>query len=330
MIQIVLQDLQRLNIEIIRRLIQYKNVRRTHKHTKQVQPTLLSSGQLCHLRILFALHEQESLTHGRCCDQPVTRADILPHAPDNINHCVRARQVLIFLAEISCHDRLSPLHGPFIRLEHPRQYFDQRRLSASVRSDDPDPVILQKIIGKIVEQALPAIAFAQHPRFDRLIAHSRRNRLDDHIPFLDDLLPVPQRFEPLNMRLLLSRPRPCAPHHPRQILLVERSHLPLCGKGVIHPLLLCLQVLFIVSGITVDPGPVDLPDRCCHLIQKIPVVRDHHQCAPVARQLILKPLDHLVVQMVGRLIQNENIARRKQSRRQRSSFPLTAGKCSRH
>ena len=59
-------------------------------------------------------------------------------------------------------------------------------------------------------------------------------------------------------------------------------------------------------------------------------MRDHDQRAAVTLQLILQPLDHLVVQMVGRLVQDQKIAGRQQRRCQRSSLPLPARKRIRH
>ena len=236
----------------------------------------------------------------------------------------RVRQLLILLAKIAHPNRLSPLHGARIRLKLPCQNLEQRRLPAPVRPDDPYSVILQESIREVPEQALVAVTLRKMIHLNRLVSHPGRKRLQKHIPLLGDLLPIPQRLKAPNMRLLLGRPGPRPAHHPREILLVQRRHLPLRGQREIQPLLLGLQIFFIISRITVNVCPIDLPNRIRHLVQEITVMRDHHDRALVTRQLLLQPLDHLVIQMVGGLIKNQNIGRRQQSRCQRCSLPLPA------
>ena len=52
----------------------------------------------------------------------------------------------------------------------------------------------------------------------------------------------------------------------------------------------------------------------------------HDQCAPPFFQIILQPVGHLIVQMVGGLVQQQNIRRRKQDGNQRQTLALAAGK----
>ena len=49
MIQIILQDCQRLDIQIVGRLIQDQYIRCTHQNTHQVQSSLFSPGKLLNL-----------------------------------------------------------------------------------------------------------------------------------------------------------------------------------------------------------------------------------------------------------------------------------------
>ena len=51
-VQIILQDHQRLNVQVIGRLVQKDHIGRFHQDTEQVQPALLSSGKLPDHRIL--------------------------------------------------------------------------------------------------------------------------------------------------------------------------------------------------------------------------------------------------------------------------------------
>ena len=176
-----------------------------------------------------------------------------------------------------------------------------------------------------MEKAGIPIALGNPDDFNGLIPHPGWKGLYDHIPLLSDSFPVPQGLEPLNMRFLLGRPRPCSAHHPREILLVESRHLSFSCQGKIHSRLLLLQILLEITGITVHTRTVDFPDRGRHFIEKISVMRDHKNSTPVILQLLLQPLDHLMVQMVCRLIQNKKIARGEQGCSKSCSFPLATG-----
>ena len=323
-IQVVLQDLQRLDVQIVRGLVQDQHVGRLHQHPQQIQPPLLAARQLGDRRVLLALNEQKALAHRRRCDQPVRRPHVLAVVFHHFDHSPRIRQLLILLAKIADPNRLSPLHRARIRLKLSCQNLEQRRLPAPVRPDDPNSVILQESIREVPEQALIAVTLRKMTYLNRLVSHPGWKRLQKHIPLLGDLLPIPQSLEAPNVRLLLGRPGPRPAHHPRQILLVQRRHLPLRSQREVQPLLLGLQVLFIISRITVNVCPIDLPNRIRHLVQEITVMRNHHDRALITRQLLLQPLDHLMIQVVGRLIQDQNIGRRQQSRCQRCPLPLSA------
>ena len=147
----------------------------------------------------------------------------------HLDHCASVGQLLIFLAKIAYPDRLSPLHSAFIRKDLFCQYLQQRRFPAAVWSDDPDPVVFQERVGKVPEKALVPVALSQMPHFDGLISHSGRERFQEHISLLGDLLSVPKRLETLDVRFLLGRSRPRPAHYPREILLVEGRHLSLRG-----------------------------------------------------------------------------------------------------
>ena len=64
MVQIVLQDLQRLDVKVIGGLVQDQHVGSLHQHAQQIQPPLLPAGQLGDGCVLLAPNEQESLAHG--------------------------------------------------------------------------------------------------------------------------------------------------------------------------------------------------------------------------------------------------------------------------
>ena len=70
----------------------------------------------------------------------------------------------------------------------------------------------------------------------------------------------------------------------------------------------------------------DLQNFIGNFVKKITVMRNHDHNAFKAVQIILQPGYHLVIQMVGRLIQNQHIRRVYQSSGQCDTLLLTTGK----
>ena len=70
----------------------------------------------------------------------------------------------------------------------------------------------------------------------------------------------------------------------------------------------------------------DLQDLVCHTVKEISVMcyHDHNPLKTV--EIILQPCSHLIIQMVRRLIQNQNICRVCQDCCQCHTFFLSAGK----
>ena len=70
-----------------------------------------------------------------------------------------------------------------------------------------------------------------------------------------------------------------------------------------------------------------LPDDVGDLINKIPVVRDHDDRLPVLAQVVLEPLDGGEVEMVGRLVEHEDVRLCEQQPDQRNLDLFSPGKC---
>ena len=74
------------------------------------------------------------------------------------------------------------------------------------------------------------------------------------------------------------------------------------------PLRLLRQIFVVVPAVEMHPLVPDL-DRLAHRhIQKIPVVRNQNERVRIARQIRLQPVARLQVQMVGRLVQQQQVA----------------------
>ena len=75
----------------------------------------------------------------------------------------------------------------------------------------------------------------------------------------------------------------------------------------------------------IQAAPGQLGNVVDHPLQKVPVMGHHDQPPLKSTQPVLQPCHHLAVQMVGGLVQHQNVSRMHQRRHQRHAFALTAG-----
>ena len=80
----------------------------------------------------------------------------------------------------------------------------------------------------------------------------------------------------------------------------------------------------IVSVRSVQPAPGDLQGAVGHPVEKIPVVGDDHRRAAIAPQKILQPFHRGNVQMVGRLVQQQQVGVGQQQAAHGRLAPLPA------
>ena len=73
-----------------------------------------------------------------------------------------------------------------------------------------------------------------------------------------------------------------------------------------------LQMARVVPAGNGQCRMLHLKGACCHPIEKIPVVRDHYKRTPVGQQIIFQPLNRANVQMVRRLVQEQQGRLREQ------------------
>ena len=54
-------------------------------------------------------------------------------------------------------------------------------------------------------------------------------------------------------------------------------------------------------------GLIHFHDSCCHTIQKVTVMRNHQDRSPELDQIFFQPFGHIEIQVVGRLVQNQQV-----------------------
>ena len=64
--------------------------------------------------------------------------------------------------------------------------------------------------------------------------------------------------------------------------------------------------------IGIHTAAVNFHHGIAYTLKKITVMRHHDQCMCIADQIGFQPFDHLIIQMVGRLIQNQQDVYKRQ------------------
>ena len=92
-----------------------------------------------------------------------------------------------------------------------------------------------------------------------------------------------------------------------------------------HRRLFLRQKCGVIAFVAGQAVALHLPDAGAHFIQKIAVVADHQHCAGVAFQIIFQPFHGDEVQVIGGLVQNQDIRPLEQQPRKAQPGVLTAG-----
>ena len=126
------------------------------------------------------------------------------------------------------------------------------------------------------------------------------------------------------MGLLLGRTGTSTAHHPCEVLAVESGHLALSREGEVEALLLLLEVLAVAAFVAEGAPAVEFEGLVGDAVEEVAVVRDEQQCAGVFLQILLQPVHHRKVKMIGRLIQNQQVAGREDGGCERSALLLAS------
>ena len=162
-------------------------------------------------------------------------------------------------------------------------------------------------------------------KLNGLLSHTGFHRIQLHTGIPHRCLSILQSFQTFQTGSLLGTSGPAATFRPLQFHAEHTLSLPLTGK--LHLLTLCLQLQkFRVIGLISIQIPMgNLQNFIGNPVKKISVMGNHDHNPLKASQKILQPGHHLIIQMVGGLIQKQHITGIHQRPGQRHPFLLPAG-----
>ena len=178
---VILQNRQRLHIQIVRRFVQQKDIRLLHQNAQQIQPPFFAAGKLADGRKLHFLRKQESLHHLRRAQLALARLNFAGAFMDVIVRALIGIELKALLREIPDAHRSAVIDRAAVRLNAPRDQIQERALPRAVSADYAHAVVPKHRIGKIVDDLLPRERFAHVFQLHRLSPEPRRRCGNRHV-----------------------------------------------------------------------------------------------------------------------------------------------------
>ena len=200
-----------------------------------------------------------------------------------------------------------------VRLLLAQDQLEQRRLARAVGADDADDRALGHLQAQVAEERLVAEPLGDALDLDHLVAEFRaggdldgRGVVAHGAGFARDDLRVLDQPGARQVAALLA-----VHADPRQLVL-QRAHarrllrafLPLLRHD---PAELLLQPAGVVALVRNAAPGVELQDPLRHVVQEVAVMRDDDHRAGILLELLLEPVHRLGIEVVGRLVEQEQV-----------------------
>src|SRR4029079_8895681 len=219
---------------------------------------------------------------------------------------------------------LADLHLAGIRLLLPDDHLDQGRLPNPVRPDHADDSAAGQRERQVLDQHPALEAFVQVANIDNNVAQARTGRdlnlFEVEFPGLVRL--GGHLLVSLESSLAFGLPAPGVLAHPVQFVAEAFLEFLVAPAGHLQAVRLLLQVGGVVALIGIGPATIELEDPLRDVVEEVPVVGYRPNGARILGEVLLQPLHALGIEMVGRLVQEQEIWLLQQQPAQRHEKPL--------
>ena len=325
--QRLLERLERLGVEVVGRLVEQQEVSALLERERQVQTVTLAAGEHAGTLLLVGALEAERRHVRAARDLLLAHDDVVVAVGDDLPHVLLGLEALAVLVDVGELHGLAQLERAARRLFLAHDHLEQRRLAHAVRADHAHDAVARQAERQIVDQHALAEGLVQVLDLEDLVAQARAHGNVD-VGVVDAL-----RTQRLGLHLLvrgetslaLGLARLLGAAHPLELGLHLLDALGvLLGLGL-HARGLRLQVGGVVALVGVERAAVDLADPLGNVVQKVAVVRDGEHRTLVVLEELLEPEDRLGVQVVGRLVQKQQVRCLEQDPAERHAAPLATG-----
>ena len=325
--QRVLQRFERLDVQIVGGLVEQQQVAALLQGQRQVQAVALTAGEHAGQLLLVGTLEAEAGhigtgRHLHAADlnevQPV--GDGLPQVFLRVEACA----VLIHVADLD-----GFAHGQLTRGERFQadDRLEQRGLADAVRADHADDAVARQREAQIVDEHAVAEGLVDMLGLQHLRPQTRpRRNLDlGEVELLGVARLLLHLIVAFQTGLVLGLTGLRRGTHPFELGLQTLGQLGVLGALDLHTLGLGLQIGGVVALVRVQMAAVHLADPLRHIVHEVAVVGHGDDGALILVQELLQPQDRLGVQVVGGLVEQQQIGSLEQQLAQRHTAALAAG-----
>ena len=219
-------------------------------------------------------------------------------------------------------------HLTLVRLDLAQDQLEQGGLAAAVGSDQADLVAAQDAAGEILHHGLAAVMLADLAQFRHQLARTfafvdgQRDLADARAPRAAFQA---QRLQAPHPAFVAGPARFDALADPHFFLRQELVELAAMHRFAFQRRRFLLLIDAEVPRVTAQVAAVELDDAGGDIIEKAPVVGDEQHAAGERQQHLFQPFDRSDVEMVGRLVQQQQFRREHQRPRQRDALLQSAG-----
>ena len=308
-LQILLEHIQSDDVQVVGRLIEHEEVGITHQHRAQVKAAALSPTQFIDIAMLRFGSKQEMLQELRSRQLlSIPQFDHFGYILHDINHLhlfVKLETVLRVVAET---DSFAHIHHSAVGFDLSHQYLDKSRFTRSVVPYNSHLLITGKDIGKIIQNLQVSVALEQMIGFEYLASDIRGLYFQFYVVIVETLLGNLLQF--IEGIFTVSGFVSACLRHPAHP--VEFRTIEVVGTFYFHAFsfdafLTFLQIIAVVTFILINLLIVNFDNLRADTVEEITVVRHHQQAQVGATQVVFQPFGHVQVQMVGRLIEDQQI-----------------------
>ncbi len=329
----VLEHVERLDVEVVGRLVEEQHVGLVEQQPQQLEASPLAAGQVPEAGGEPVAGEAEALQHRRGGDLagalPAGAGHDLRDPLDPLDrgqHPLLRVDVVERLGEVLQRDGAPLPHAPDGGLDLAGDQPQHRRLAGTVDPDETDPVAGTESPGGVREQRPLAAHEVDVLEVDDVLAQALGGEALQLETVARRWFVLDQLGGGVDAELGLAgaRRRPAA--QPRQLLADQVLAARLRGGRLALPLGLGEHEGGVASVVHVDDAVVHLPGLLAHRVEEPAVVGDHEQRRRTTHQVAGQPGDRLHVEVVGRLVEHDQVVVAEQQPRQRAATSLTAGK----
>ena len=303
----VLEDVLRAHVHVVRRLVQHQQVARFEHHAGHRQTRPLAAREDLDLLVDVLAAEEEGAQ-----DIAQAGADVAHgHAVERIvDREIAVHQVVLILGIVADIDIGAQTDGALGGRKLPDEHAGHGRLALAVASHQRNLVALLDGEVGAAEDMLRAERHAGLLDFGHNLPRAGGGRELDverrEVLLLD--FDAFQTVELLDARLHLVRLGGLVAELFDELLgLLNHPLLVFVGGQLLRPALGAQDDVFRVGNlVVVDFAQRELDRARGHIVQKGTVVRDEQYGAVVVAQVLLQPLNRLDVEVVRRLVEQEN------------------------